>query len=72
MIKPIPDSSIDAKQSRYSLVIAVSKRARQISADAEKNKQILKEKPVEVATQEFLDNKFTIIEKPCENDDLES
>ena len=42
MIKPIADLILTPEQSRYSLVIAVAKRAREIlaEADAEKEKKI--------------------------------
>ncbi len=48
--------------SRYSLVTATAKRAREISEAAEENKEIMTEKPVSVALEEILDGKFTIIE----------
>lgn len=48
--------------SRYSLVTATAKRAREISEAAEENKEIMTEKPVSVALEEILDGKYTIIE----------
>lgn len=48
--------------SRYSLVTATAKRAREIAENAEENKEIMTEKPVSVALEEILDGKFTIIE----------
>lgn len=69
MIKPIADLILTPDQSRYSLVVAISKRAREIAEDAEKNRVILEQKPVELAVQEFVDHKFTMIEKKPENDD---
>ncbi len=48
--------------SRYSLVTATAKRAREIAETAEENKEIMTEKPVSVALEEILDGKFTIIE----------
>ena len=51
MLKPSADLIIDPKQSRYSLVVGVAKRARQIVEEAEKNGQILIEKPVDLAVQ---------------------
>ena len=36
MLKPSADLIIDPKQSRYSLVVGVAKRARQIVEEAEK------------------------------------
>lgn len=67
MIKPISDDLGTGKQqNRYALVIGVSKRARQITEEASKNKEVLDEKPVEIAVQELLGHKFTL-EKPKEN-----
>ena len=48
--------------SRYSLVIAVAKRAREIAQTAEDNGEILTEKPVNMALKEFQAHKFNIIE----------
>lgn len=71
MIKPIADLILTPKQSRYSLVIAISKRARQISEEAEKNKVILDDKPVQMAVEEYQDHKIKMVEKVSENDDDE-
>ncbi|MBR6785421.1 MAG: DNA-directed RNA polymerase subunit omega [Clostridia bacterium] len=48
--------------SRYSLVTATAKRAREIAEEAEENKEIMTEKPVSVALDEILAGQFTIIE----------
>lgn len=69
MLKPSADLIIDPKQSRYSLVVGVAKRARQIVEEAEKNGQILVEKPVDLAVHDFMDHKYRLIECPIENDD---
>lgn len=71
MLKPSADLIINPKQSRYSLVIAVAKRARQIASDAETKGEILAEKPVDLAVQDFIQHKFNIIEKIEPNDDLQ-
>lgn len=71
MIKPIADLILTPKQSRYSLVIAISKRARQISEEAEKNKVILDDKPVQMAVEEYQAHKIKMVEKVSENDDDE-
>ncbi len=71
MIKPIADLILTPEQSRYSLVIAVAKRARQIAEDAEKNKVILDDKPVQMAVEEYQAHKIRMIEKPNANDDDE-
>ena len=48
--------------SRYYLVIAVAKRAREISENAAEEGEILIEKPVSLAIEEIADNKYDIIE----------
>ena len=48
--------------SRYSLVIATAKRAREISEKAEENGDILPETPVSLALQEIVDEKVKTIE----------
>lgn len=48
--------------SRYSLVTATAKRAREISENAEENKIIMTEKPVSVALEEILDGQYVIVE----------
>lgn len=71
MIKPIADLILTPEQSRYSLVIAVAKRARQIAEEAEKDKEILDDKPVQMAVEEYQNHKITMIEQPRTNDDDE-
>ncbi len=71
MIKPIADLILTPDQSRYSLVVAIAKRAREISEEAEKNRVILEDKPVQIAVQEYIDHKFTMIESVVPNDDNE-
>lgn len=48
--------------SRYSLVTATAKRAREISQAAEDEGDILIEKPVSLALEDFLAGKYSIIE----------
>lgn len=48
--------------SRYSLVTAVAKRAREISAEAQENGEILNEKPVSIALDEIINGKFEVVE----------
>ncbi len=62
MLKPSADLIIKPTQSRYSLVVAVSKRAREIAADAENRGEILIEKPVDIAVHELMENKYRIVE----------
>ena len=44
--------------SRYSLVVATAKRAREIADEAEENT----EKPVSMALEQILDGEYTIVE----------
>lgn len=62
MLKPSADLIVGPNQSRYSLVVAVSKRAREIAADAENRGEILIEKPVDMAVHELMEHKYVIIE----------
>ncbi len=48
--------------SRYSLVSAVAKRAREISSEAQENEEILKEKPVSIALDEIINGKYVVVE----------
>lgn len=48
--------------SRYSLVTATAKRAREISEYAEANKIIMTEKPVSVAIDEIIKGDFVVVE----------
>ena len=59
------NSNLDAileGNSRYSLVIATAKRAREISEEAEKNGEILTEKTVSLALEEIVDGKVRVVE----------
>lgn len=49
-------------QSYYSLVVAIARRAREIAEEAEKEKEIITEKPVQLAIDELVDGKIKIIE----------
>ena len=62
MLKPSSNIIKTPPKSYYSVVIAVAKRAREIAQNAEENNQILIEKPVDLAVQDFVDDKYRIIE----------
>ena len=55
--------------SRYSLVRATAKRAREIAEEADDDGIILVEKPVSIALDEILSKKYEIVE-PDEIKDL--
>ncbi len=67
MLKPSCNIIKTPHSSAYSVVIAVAKRARDIVDTAEANNQIIVEKPVDLAAQDFANDKYKIIE-PEEND----
>lgn len=48
--------------SRYSLVRATAKRAREISEEAEEDSIILVEKPVSIAIDEIVNGEYKIVE----------
>ncbi len=52
--------------SRYSLVTAIAKRAREISSDAQENGDILNEKPVSIALDEIINGKYELVETEVE------
>lgn len=62
MLNPNLKEILKDKTSRYSLVIAVAKRAREISEDKDMVEKIGTEKPVTYALDELIDGKFEIIE----------
>ena len=67
MLKPSANKITTPHRSQYSLVIAVAKRARDIANEAERNHEILVEKPVDLAVQDFMQNKFKIVEPDPED-----
>lgn len=62
MLKPSANIIKTPHLNQYSLVIAVAKRARQITERAENEGVKLVEKPVDLAVQDFVKDKVTIIE----------
>lgn len=62
MLKPSANIIKTPHMNQYSLVIAVAKRARQISERAEMEGAKLPDKPVDIAVQDFIQNRYRIIE----------
>ena len=60
MLNPAIGKLIDAYDNRYRLVTDVSKCARDISAEAERNEEILIEKPVSIAINKMASEKGLI------------
>ena len=69
MLRPAMNQIATHGESCYSVVIGVAKRAREISEEAEEDGIILVEKPVSIALDEILNNKYEIVE-PDEIKDL--
>ncbi len=55
------DEMFNGKKSRYALVIAVAKRAREITQQQEDEGIISDEKPVLTAINEFKQHKYSIL-----------
>lgn len=53
MLKPTDIEELQGKNSRYAVVIGVAKRAREISEDAQNNGEIITEKTVSLAIEDF-------------------
>ena len=64
MLRPAISQILKNNESYYSLVIAVAKRARQLSDDAFEEKISLEEKPVKTAIDEFANGDYKIFEDP--------
>lgn len=64
MLRPTISQIATKGESYYSVVIAVAKRAREISDELYENKQILEHKPVKTAVEEFAARKYYIVEDP--------
>ncbi len=69
MLNPDLRNVLKGKTSRYSLVLATAKRAREIAEEAEEKGEIIIEKPVTLAVNEFIDGKY-LIEEPEDIRDL--
>lgn len=62
MHRPSVDDMLQNKQTRYSLVIAVAKRAREIAAEFEEEGIVTDKKPVLLAIDDFKNHKYSILE----------
>lgn len=60
MLNPAIGKLIDEYDNRYRLVTDIAKSAREISAEAEKNEEILIEKPVSIAINKLASEKGLI------------
>ncbi len=62
MHRPSVPELLKPGQSYYSLVVGVAKRAREIAQNADENGDILIEKPVKLAVDDFAKGKYKLIE----------
>ncbi|MDR2073753.1 MAG: DNA-directed RNA polymerase subunit omega [Oscillospiraceae bacterium] len=61
MVKiPSVDDMFSGKESRYALVVAVAKRAREITLDCELRGEVLSENAVKMAEQDFKHHLYVI------------
>jgi DNA-directed RNA polymerase subunit omega len=65
------ENVLSGKENRYSFVIAVAKRAREISSEAEFNGEILQDKAVNLAIEDFKRKKYYILEPDLSSDSKE-
>lgn len=56
------DELFQGKQSKYALVVGVSKRARQITQEFEENEVVTEDKPVLLAIEEIKNHSIELIE----------
>ncbi len=61
MLAPSDIEQLKGENSRYAVVIGVAMRARQIVDNAEAEKEILIEKPVSLAIEEFRNGDCSIL-----------
>lgn len=69
MLRPAITQIITKNESYYSLVIGVAKRAREIADELYEKGEILKEKPVKTAVEEFASGKYKLAEFSEEDND---
>jgi DNA-directed RNA polymerase subunit omega len=62
MLRPSIGEITTQNETPYTVVIAVAKRAREIADDIYKSGQILEQKPVKTAVEDFARRKFRMIE----------
>ncbi len=63
MHRPSATEMLKNNESYYSLVVGVAKRARQIAEEAEEKGELLSEKPVQLAVEEFSQGRYKIVEE---------
>ena len=71
MVKPTVQELLTKAKNRYELVIATSKRARQIAEGAEVKTKVKEESPVTLAANEIAEGEVEIIEPDEATKDVE-
>lgn len=66
MLKLSVNDIVKHNENCYSFVIAMAKRARQISEKAIVDGDMLDDKPVQMAVEEFVEGRFHIVEQDPE------
>lgn len=61
MLVPSDIEELQGNNSRYAVVVGVAKRARQITEEAEADKDILVDKPVSLAIKDFKDGECSLV-----------
>ncbi len=69
IVKPTVSELLTKAKNRYELVIATSRRARQIAQGAEVKTDVKEESPVTLAANEIAEGKIKIIEPDEENEE---
>ncbi len=67
MLKPNDIENIQGTNSRYAVVIGVAKRAREIAETAEQEQNILIEKPVSLAIEDFEKGSYKIVKEDTQD-----
>ena len=62
MLRPAVSQILKNNESYYSLVIAVAKRAREITAEQEESGEVTDDKPVLIAIDEIKNHEIGILE----------
>lgn len=60
MLKPSTDERMMGTTGNYGFVVGVAKRARQLTEKIEEKGEIVTEKPVSMAVEEYFDGELTI------------
>lgn len=69
IVKPTVTELLKKSKNRYELIIATSKRARQIAMGDEPLTKVKEESPVTLAANEIAEGKVTIIRDEDEDED---